>query len=441
MNSISASALKLRTLRFGTRVKQEQVFFFYSLTALLLQASMMLAAFVVLRYVPPDKMGVWRTLLLFQTYSNVVTLGIPNGLSRELPFFLGRGNRPQTERLAATAQFYILLISGIGSVVLIMTVAVAPGLSSQWTLALLAMSALWFSRLYRSYLSVTFRAEAEFRRLTVCNIIEFVLNLGSLVLVAVGGYTGMVARYALLSVMMAVLLHFIRPIHVRPRFVRRDFSILLKTGIPQYFGSYLIAASLAFEQTILARRGGTELVGLYAPAAAITTVMMAVHASIVSYINPRIVFKLGQTNDPRAVFRGTRIATYVITAISLPIAIAGMVMLPLAMPAVFPKYKAALHASQFALAGGFFLAINTTLTGIYALKEWGYVAVYAISAIVLRWMLPWLLVKSGGDPLTRVAFGGAVANLLVFFIGMAIVWIVAKSTTYATNEESAMDVS
>lgn len=430
------STLTVRAQHLLARAKKEDVFFFYSLSTLTLQSSVMLSAFIVLRFVSPEELGIWRTLLLFQTYGNVVTLGIPNGLSRELPFYLGRGDQEQAQRLAAVAQFYVLLIGGLGCIVLFAVAVFTPDISAEWMSALLALGMLWFTHMYRSYLGVTFRAEAEFRRLTVCNIIEFALTLGSLFLVVVGGYNGMIARYVLISVVMATLLHRIRPIHVRPHFVRPDFLMLLGTGIPQYFGGYLIMTSLAFEQTILAHHGGVEVIGLYAPVAAMTTVMQAIHGAIVSYINPRIVFRLGQRNDPNMVYRGVKIASIAISVISLPVVIGGIVVLPLVMPSLFPEYEVALGAIQMALAGGFFLAINTTLSGVYALKAWGYVAVYAVLAVVLRWILPWLLVQSGGDVLTRVALGGAIANVLVFAIGMAIMW---KATLCARNDDAVAE--
>jgi O-antigen/teichoic acid export membrane protein len=332
----------------------------------------------------------------------------------------------------------MLLIGGIGSAIPITVVVFAPKLPAEWTMALSGMAVLWFTSLYRSYLGVTFRAEAEFRRLTVRNMIEFVLNFGTLVLVAVGGFAGMIARYVLISVVMTMLLHSIRPVRVRPRLLRPDFSTLLATGIPQYFGSYLVTASLAFEQTVLAQRGGVELVGLYAPAAAMSTIMLAIHASIVSYVNPRIVYRLGQRDDPHVVYHGVKIAVSVITAISLPVMIIGLIALPWVTTNLFPRYAAALPATQIALLGGFFLAINATLTGVYALKAWGYVAIYALTAAALRWMLPWLLAQNGADLLARVALGGAIANALVFVIGMV---IVRMATQFALRKADRQPVS
>ncbi|MBN1451860.1 MAG: oligosaccharide flippase family protein [Anaerolineales bacterium] len=428
------TTLTLRMRHMVDRVKKERTFFFYSLSSLLLQASVMFSGFFVLRFVSPERLGIWRTVSLVIAYGDVLSLGITRGLGRELPFYLGRKKKEQAKSLAATAQFYTLVSGGLASAAVIAAIAFVPNRSIEWTLALLGMGIYWFMIQYRSYLVVTFRAEAEFRLLTARHFIETVLNMASLILVVIGGFRGMVVRYVLLSAVMTILLYHIRPIRVKPSFSRPDFFMLVSTSIPQYISGYLMTISMAFAQTIVLQRGSVESIGLYAPVAAITPIMMAIRNSVGTYINPRMMFQLGKHDNPQVVTRGVLIILGATAAISLPIIIAGLLATPLLVPTFFPEYAETQTAIQLALIGGGFLAVNGTIAGLYALKAWRLTAVYVGCTAVLRWVIPWLLTENG-DVIVGASLGQAIANVLGLVIGLLILW---RATQVAAPQKAPL---
>jgi len=429
----------MRFRNIAQRAKRENIFLFYSSSSLLLQVSTIFATFAVLRFVPPDEMGVWRTLVVTATYLNFVTLGAPNGLARELPFLLGQGNKEKALQLAAVAQFYMIFIAIAGAVGFLILLILFPELSHEWSLALIVMAIIWSFGSYRSYLGVTYRSEHEFRRLTYINISDLVLTFLSLLLVIFGGYIGMIFRLAFLIIASTMTMHAMRPLRIRPRMNLKDLRELLSTGIPQYFGGYLLTVSMAFEQTIIGRQGGVQQIGLYASVAAVSTAMLAIHASIVTYINPRIIFKLGKYNNLLQVFRDTRSTVFLLAMICMPAVFILSIVTPFLLSTLFPKYADTLTAVQIALIGGIFLAINASLTGLYAIKAWKYVATYAISAVILRWVIPsYFATNMEGKMITNVAAGGAIANVLVFAIGMILLWFAVRNEhrkQSATNME------
>lgn len=421
---MSLFAVRMRGL--VSRAKQENIFFLYSLSSLMMQGSVMVAALVSLRYVPPELMGIWQTLTLVTTYGNVLGLGIASGLSREYPFYLGRDDREQALGLAATAQSYVLLIGILGSATFWGAIFVIHPLSLEWVLGLVGMGVFWLTSQYRSYLAVTFRANTEFRRLALWQFVESGLILCSLALIVLAGYTGMIIRYVLLGLLAVLVMYSIRPVRIGPTFQRAHFKKLLATGIPQFVSSYLIVLSLAFDQTIILQRGSVEIIGLYAPVSAITAIMMAIRVSITSYVNPQITYRLGRNDDPRSVSRGILVAVGIVALISLPVVLVGILAMPVVMPWLFPQYADAVRPAQIMLVGGYFLAMDVTLMGLYALKLWRYMALYSVSALVLRWAIPWVWTQKG-DVLESVALGTAVANALLFGVGLVIVWTAIRA--------------
>lgn len=420
--------------RLGRRARKEGVFFLYSLSALALNAATMVAALFSLRYVPPELMGIWQTLTLIQTYANVLNLGVLRGLNRELPFYLGRGERDRAHSLAATAQTYVIVI-GVAGAALAVGSALQPGLSVEWRLALLGFSVYWLTSLYRGYLTVTFRAEAEFRRLTKRNFIEFGLTLASLILVVVGGYPGMILRFVLLGIVMTILFHTIRPIRVKPGFRSADFRLLMSTGIPIFISGYLLTASQAFDQTIILQRGSINLVGLYTPVAAVNAIMLALRASISSYVAPQMVFQLGRHSEPGIIGRGVLKSLVITVAITMPVVAVGLLAVPVIVPALFPQYASSMDALQISLVGGLFLAVDFTLMGLNSLKAWRWLFVYSAAALIARWSVPWLL-SAGGDALTSVALGSVIANVFVVSLGSILVRIAIRTANHPTPPAS-----
>jgi len=52
-------------------------------------------------------------------YAPFFQIGISNGLNRELPYYIGKGDRNRAGELAATAQAWMIFIGGLAAVALL----------------------------------------------------------------------------------------------------------------------------------------------------------------------------------------------------------------------------------------------------------------------------------------------------------------------------------
>src|SRR5215468_4368144 len=52
----------------------------------------LLGSALAFRWIDPASMGVWHTLLLLSSYLAIARLGVINGMGRDLPFAMGRGD-------------------------------------------------------------------------------------------------------------------------------------------------------------------------------------------------------------------------------------------------------------------------------------------------------------------------------------------------------------
>ena len=88
------------------RNKEHRAPAFFTASSIWLSVAQMISGVVIVHYVAPKEMGVWASVSLALVYSMFLLTGIQNGLSRELPYYLGANNEDMAKRLAATTLFY-----------------------------------------------------------------------------------------------------------------------------------------------------------------------------------------------------------------------------------------------------------------------------------------------------------------------------------------------
>ena len=71
----------------------------------------MISGVAVVHYIGPAEMGLWASVALVQTYAAFIVAGVQNGLSRELPYYLGANNEAKAWSLAATSLYYTIATS------------------------------------------------------------------------------------------------------------------------------------------------------------------------------------------------------------------------------------------------------------------------------------------------------------------------------------------
>ena len=181
-------------------------------------ASFLAGSALAFRFVDPGSMGVWHTLLLANAYLTVVRLGLVNGMGRELPFALGRGDVLRARRIAATALafntaccvFVALAFAGA----LVFWWSAGPA----WRLALPAMAVVGTLNLYLAYLQATFRSDRDFARLTELNWAQAATGLLLPAMVYALGFAGLCWHAALQAVLVTALAHARRPYPVSGHF-------------------------------------------------------------------------------------------------------------------------------------------------------------------------------------------------------------------------------
>jgi len=92
-------------------------FIVFSLSTGAYQASRLGVNLLAARWLKPEIFGIWNALYLFLLYGALVTLGVPNGMNRQIPLLKGAGKDQLAERVAQSSLLFVLLSGCIGAIV------------------------------------------------------------------------------------------------------------------------------------------------------------------------------------------------------------------------------------------------------------------------------------------------------------------------------------
>lgn len=420
-----------RKLRAGLRDRRSFVGFVSSVAAV--NVSSLIGNAFAFRWISPPVMGVWHTLLLASSYLIVVRLGLINGMGRELPFAIGRGDRALADRIAATSLVYNAGCSALVAVAFASGLLFSWGSTGVWRLGLATMAAVTAANLYLAYLQATFRSDSEFDRLSRVQWLQAATGLLLPVAVWAYGFPGLCAHAVLQAVLVTSFAHVVRPFRVPFRFDPTLARGLLVTGFPLFVAGYLQTVATGFDRVILLRRASVAAVGYYAPAVAALAAMAIVPGAVATYVYPRMSHALGKGRSPHALRRMAVGAAAAGVAAGLPVAAVGWITAPAAIARFFPRYLASVPAVQWSLAAGLLWGVSPAAQVLGSVKAWNALSVYVAALLASRWAFPWIF-SQFEEPLEGVARGNAVAAALMAVLSLALVW---RATVAGAGEEAA----
>ncbi|GAB1444319.1 hypothetical protein MASR2M39_31710 [Ignavibacteriales bacterium] len=374
------------------------------------------SSFIILKYLEPDDLGLWSTLLLFETYTLFLQAGIINGLNRELPYYLGMKNIVKAESLAATALYVfrasILLCLIAGLLIIVFNI----GAGEIYILTFIGVLAITLMKFYENYLTSTFRSNDSFAQLSKIYYFRGGFLIVSTLLVVFFGYTGYIVRMVAISGAFTFALHSVRPMKVSPRFNFIDFKEMLKIGFPIFILAYLFSTSSTVDRLILADKMGFAAVGFYSLGSMVVSAFGVIPISIANYIYPKMSFAFGRSNEKSTLFKkGLQINLFVFFTL-LPIAICGYFMLPILVEHLFTKYIPGIVAAQILLFSVLFSGGSVGANVFWSLKDWKSIILLQVGGALVNVgaiYLGYFLIPSS---IVGISLGVLSSKIVYFFL-------------------------
>lgn len=403
------------------RNKERQGPVLFTASSIWLSVAQMASGIVIVHYVVPAEMGIWASVSLALVYSLFALIGIQNGLSRELPYYLGANDELMAKRLAATTLFYTGLscITSLLGGACIVVWLLYKNRDPRLVLAVGAMSLMVTFQFYQYYLFLTFRSKNSFLKLAWVQTWQASIMLLTLPLLVMFHYYGMLLRAVLTAALALYLMHRVRPLIVRPSWDTASFWLLIKTGLPIFATDYVRIVSGTVDKLVLLRFVGVEQVGLYALAATTASAFQVLPQSIAHYVYPRMSHHYGRTNNPRVLWGIAYKVTLVVLAVMIPVAMIGYLLLPWGVKTLFPKYVAGTHAAQIMLFASVAWGATISSNALSSLKAWSHLIGFQFSSAALSALAPFVGIHLFRSSLNGVSYSLLIANSISVILALA----------------------
>lgn len=369
------------------------------------------------RLVDPSVLGLFNGIGLVRGYAPFLQGGVANGLNRELPFLVGKGEKERARELAAVAQSWLLLVAFLGVAALIGMAAweLAQG---HWQLALgwASFTVPVFGVLYgQFYLRILYVTHGRFPRLSYITVLVSAVGVVTVAFVWWLGFAGLCLRGVIVAALMLGLLWRWRPLSVRPRWRWPDLRLLVKTGVPIFAVGQLAAWWPVLDSTLVLKYAGTRGLGLYALATMAGPVVALLPQAMGQVVYPKMAEEYGRTGCVRPLVRMAVAPTVVTIIATLAAVVVGWFLIPPVTRLLLPKYIEGIPAAQWSLVATAVMALTPVNNVFNVVKKQGqYGVVIAVGMLAYYSALRWII--QGGVSL--VAFPQALfIGRLAFVIG------------------------
>lgn len=376
---------------------------------MLLNVARLVANILIIKWVTPEDLGVWNTIIIIQNYAIILTLGTTVGLNRELPFALGRKLNNIAEKIAETGLF----ISLCASTTILISLIIASFLYNDTSLkvSLVILGIVLSARFINMYFSTTFRTNQAFLLFSKINLFLTLLEVITLILPSELSYEGFLLRILIIEILKLFIFFIYRPFPVFPRFSKIAFLFLTKTGIPLFLSVYLSSIAETFKIGILKKFSTFQIVGLFSPALAIYSLSVMLPNVLGQFIFPKLSHDIGTGKDIEYLWNKVLKFALFNMVLVFPFIVLGWFFIPYFIKEIFPKYENGIFPAQVALISACFVPFKVIINLFISLKTWKILYPLAISKLIIFFLFQWFFTKNM-DPLIGISYGVLCANVI-----------------------------
>ncbi len=385
----------------------------------------LITSVITYSYVAPDYLGIWVTLTTFSAYATFLRLGIPNGMNRELSYFLGKKDTEKAYSFAETTLAYSLYITGVLTL-LVLGFLFFFDFEKYGTYEVSYRQAMYvvifqvISEPYSTYLSGTFRTNDNFKKLSDIQMIMSLIRLVSIIFVFFWGFSGYLLREFVCSLINVSLLHVWRPLpQIKPKFSLPIFKNLFSVGFRIFLISYVTTFIGTLPRLFIINDGSSKELGLFSPVIMILTMVVLIPNTLNQYLYPKFSYAYGENSD-RTLFWKKILYVYVL---SLMISLVVSIIIYLSIDyiiQIFPDYTEAAPYIKLACLPALFVGYNLGNVLCIVFKEWKWLWIYTILYGILQLITLYLISFFVQDVLETVIFSLLITYMVMFFYSIYI---------------------
>lgn len=375
---------------------------------------------LIARWVIPADYGIWVALNLLPAYLVWTHAGSIDGLRRDLPVELGRGDASEARTLVGTATV-AGISAGVAAAagVLVIGLLFAPD-HDLWAMGLGFMAFSAFATVVRLVLETIGRSYGRFRQIAFGLTLQAVASLAALLMVRAYGLKGLFFRTGIVVgiVLLVYALAFGR--HLAWAFKWSAFRRLVVTGLPIFLAAYAALVIGIADRSLGSLFLSREELGIFGLAVFIYSAFAMVGNAIADMLLPEMAFEFGRAEDVRVMWdyvaRHVR-AVFLLMPVPL---VAAWFSIPYFLERFIPAFTDAAGPARILLVGSI-LWSTTWMLGNFLITigwAWRYAATL-FAGTGLLWAVGYVALRMGYGT-EGIAFANVVATASMCLAAFAI---------------------
>jgi len=405
-----------------------------NITAMVLRLA---GGIILVKFLSPTELGTINGVGLVMVYASFLQLGAINGLNRELPFYLGTGDRDRAYDLASCT-FAWALACGVVAGTAAFAWAGWEAMSDHGDLAVVWVAyglalVLFYPNLY---LKATFRTSAEFVKLALCHTITAV---GAFILLGVvwkTGFRGQCFRLGTIAVIEIFLLWRWRPIRVTARFKWSQWLHLIKIGLPIFGVGYFYSVWRSMDRAYILKALGREQLGFYQLATLTRLAGMSITIAVSQIIYPRMAHAYGKHGDRSMLLKVGRKPLKLLLVLAIPVLIGAWFAIEPIVQWLVPRYLPGVPAAKWTLVDVYLLCFTPQFAVFNVMKKQIHYAIAMGAGLGTFVLSAAFLPEINSDPLVSFAQAMAMGTAVFVLLAYVMAYRLTRPEKAATGDQT-----
>ncbi len=392
-------------------------FLLFTGSTIFFQCSRLAVSLVAASLIGPEQFGVWNTLNPFLIYGSIITLGVPNGMNREVPFLIGKGRVERAKQVADQVFWFVLIASILGTPLAILALYAVIDLDRITITWVAILFVCWQIFLYSQarLRSLFYFAKTSFQQILFSLLLPIIVIPFSYF----WGISGFIIGQSITTIIACLYVFWgqhptiggLEPVLIKS---------LINIGWPIMSVGVLYALLTTIDRwVIVATLGVTEL-GYYTVAALCFSALSLFPSVISQFFYPRMVRYFGTTNSVQEIVRLVYLQMVFTIAATLPFIVLLYLILPYLIVSWMPEYIPGIQSAQIILFGLPGLAVINSIGNFLNTISLQHIYLTVQIFIIFMNFVTGILLVNLGFGLSGVAFsmvfGVLVYAAILFFV-------------------------
>jgi len=400
----------------------------------LIMGSTMILAFlqniIYAKILSPELMGYYAMVLSVASYGTLLQLGLLSGLTRELPYAMGKGNVEYSARLVGEVSVVLSVLIVLVLLAYSLIVRNLYFADDNIRKAFLLSGVLAASALYYQIMMVRLRSE---RKTVLFPLILFSERTIALIVGSIACYyllfSGPIYVFITTNLIFFVYITIWRLNPATYRVIKlKEISYLIRIGLPMMTAGLLDSLRITMDRLFLIKTTSPYELGLYQFGTLPLMLGLGLSGMINQYYGPKILFEYGKVGRLRNVFRKSLVLSLILAGVLLVSWPLAMIVIEYIIVQWLPKYENSIPIISIFYVSTIFAASN--LVGITISAANRPMLIWFSSAITMAFcFIGYFIVMKYSKAIEWYAYISASGSILSFLL-------VAGFSFYCSREHS-----